>query len=167
MKTGCAAIAVNKGEPRRPAIYGLHAGDGVIRYVGATTQNAKIRLQEHISRANSGHPAPVYQWMRETGVHQVATIELEAVDVVAKIRKTEAATIARLLADGAPLVNQLARDGVPDSWSQESKKKSGDIKRGKATWIKGKTGEAAGWSRERRAAQSARIKKYNAAKMAA
>lgn len=145
---------MNANETRQPCVYGLKAG-GSFGYVGATQQNPKTRLWEHRSRARAGHPGPVYVWMREVGIENVEIVVLEA-----NISQ-EVAWIVRLLEAGEPLRNEMSSDGVGYSWSASSKEKLSEAKAGKATWIKGKKGEAAGWSLERRAAQAERIRRLN------
>lgn len=46
-------------------VYGLHAGDNRIRYVGVTTVSLNQRMQSHRGHARSGVATPVYQWFRE------------------------------------------------------------------------------------------------------
>ena len=142
---------MNKNLARQPVVYGLRAG-GVFGYVGMTRVNMKTRLWEHRSRARSGHIAPVYGWMRAVGIDAVEIVELDS------NTRNETQWIVKLLADGHPLANQKARDGVENSMSAASKERIGAPRRGKDTWIKGRTGEAAGWTEARRAEQSARMK---------
>ncbi len=142
-----------------PAIYVLRGGDGRVFYVGRTTRSIRARMYEHRYRV-SFHPGPVYERWREHG-KDVVTIEVLESGGDAE---REAFWINKLLADGEPLVNQLSQDGVAESMSRESRDKIGRSNRGKDTWIKGKTGLEAGWTPERRAAQSARIKQINEAR---
>jgi len=160
---GTGTLVTNVNTLRDPAIYALHAGDHVYRYVGATTKNSQNRLYEHIYRARIGHMAPVYQWMREVGLDNVETVDLVKVHELRLLDILEATTIATLIADGYPLTNRLARDGRPGSMADETKQLVGKPKRGRPTWIKGKTGAAAGWTEERRKAQSERMKARNRA----
>lgn len=154
---------MNRNMERERVVYGLHAGDGMFGYIGSTEVNAKTRWWEHRSRARAGHNAPVYEWMRESGVDQIDFEIIERVTTDEDVLNAEARVIAQYLMDGHPLANQKALDGVPDSMSEASKRRIGDPKKGKATWIKGKTGLDAGWTPERRAAQSARIAATRAA----
>lgn len=147
---------MNKREPRQPAIYGLRSG-GVFGYVGKTTTNAKTRWWEHRSRAKNGHEAPVYVWMREVGVETVEVVELEQT-IPENLENLEVVWIAKLMAEGHPLQNQFGLDGKPNSWSPATKEKVGSSRRGKPTWIKGKTGEEAGWTEERRESMRLRAK---------
>lgn len=146
---------VNVNNFRRPSVYGLHSGDGVVRYVGSTTKNSKNRLYEHVYRANSGHTGPVYQWMRAEGVRSIEVVDLELVDDIACLPAVEARWIVDLLARGNDLTNQTSRDGRVGSMSAASRARVGDANRGKPTWSKGRTGEEAGWTRDRRDRQSA------------
>lgn len=58
-------------------IYGLHAGDGVIRYVGLSTRGAQFRLMKHWECVNAGETTAVYQWMRKHGKEQIVSVVLE------------------------------------------------------------------------------------------
>lgn len=149
---------VNMNKFKDPAVYGLHAGDGEIRYVGATRGNSKNRLWEHIYRANSGHNAPVYQWMRNVGVRNVEVVDLEKISNLDDILEVEASWIKRLVDDGASLVNDKGLDGYPFSNGPHMRRSVSDSNQGRSTWIKGKTGLDAGWTPERRLAQSDRFK---------
>lgn len=143
---------MNKNMTRQPVVYGLQVG-GSFGYVGMTRVNVKTRLWEHRSRGRSGHSAPVYEWMRSVGVELVEAVVLD------EDASTESEWIVKLLAEGHPLANQKSVDGVENSMSTATKKKIGASNSAKGpTWIKGKTGEAAGWTPERRAAQSARMR---------
>lgn len=146
---------------KEPSIYALVAPDGGFFYVGRTTINAQNRLWEHIYRARSGHQAPVYQRMRELGIEMITYKVLQFVEEGDDPRELEARWIKKLLGDGIDLVNAWGRDGVPDSWSREYREKGQPSKRGKATWITGKTGEAAGWTPERRAQAAERMRELN------
>jgi len=135
---------------RETVIYGLVDSEGKIGYLGSTTVNAKTRYWEHRSRARKMHTAPVYDWIRKVGVDCFSVVELERLEADAQVTLTEARWIKRLIDEGHPLQNQIARDGVPHSNGQRMKDIVSQKHRGKPTWIKGKTGEAAGWTEERR-----------------
>lgn len=158
---------MNRGEVRERVVYGLTVDGTRFAYVGATSQNTKTRLWEHRSRARSGHAGPVYQWMRSVGVENVQIVRLVSVLTGGDLKRAEAETIACYLEAGHPLVNEISRDGEVDSHSTQSKRRIGDSNRGRVTWIAGKTGESAGWSDERRAAQAARISEINRSRRAA
>lgn len=142
---------MNKNMTRQPVVYGLRVG-GSFGYVGMTMVNMRTRLWEHRSRARAGHSAPIYDWIRLVGVDAVEVVELD------NDPNREVFWITKLLNEGHPIQNQVSRDGVSNSMSAASRKKIGAPKRGKPTWIKGKTGESAGWTQARREAQSARMK---------
>jgi len=150
---------VNVNTFRDPAIYALHAGDGVYRYVGATSKNSKNRLYEHIYRARSGHMGPVYVWMREVGLENVQVVDLAKVADDDLRLRLEATTIAHLIQAGYPLVNRISRDGVPNSMADESRKLISAAHSGRPTWIKGKSGIEAGWTERRREAQRERMRR--------
>jgi hypothetical protein len=61
-------------------IYGLHNGDGRIRYVGRTSQPLESRLAQHRSSARAGKEYPVYSWMRNHGPENVQAVVLEECD---------------------------------------------------------------------------------------
>lgn len=155
---------VNMNKLKRPAIYALHTGDHRYFYVGATCQNSQTRLWEHIHRARSGHTGPVYAWMREVGIANVEVVDLEPITEPENRAVQEAACIARMIEAGHPLVNRIARDGVPNSMSAESKALLSARRAGKPTWIKGRRGDDAGWTDARRQAQSDRMKARRANK---
>lgn len=46
-------------------IYGLHNGDGEIRYVGKTTMTARRRFSAHLTAARSDKATPVAHWLRK------------------------------------------------------------------------------------------------------
>lgn len=154
---------VNMNKHIDPCIYALHIGDGLLHYIGSTSKNPLNRMWEHIYRARSGHTAPVYDWMREVGIDNVQVAVLRKEPDAGNRKITEAQFIADLLAEGHPLKNQISRDGNLNSMSATSRAKIGEANRGKPSWISGKTGEDAGWTEERRALQSARMKKKGAA----
>lgn len=146
---------VNMNLYKEPCIYGLHH-DGRLFYVGYTSINALNRWWQHKSRANSGHTAPVYQKMRAVGIENVGWKILHPITAEDDPTALEATTIANLIESGHELVNEIGRDGVPNSFSEELRKRAGESKRGKPTWIKGKTGEEAGWTQERKAKMAER-----------
>lgn len=142
---------MNPGSERRPVVYGLRAGES-FGYVGSTTVNLTHRWWQHKSRARTGHQAPVYEWMRLVGIENVQAVELATGE---DLRKLEHEVIVRLRSQGHPLNNQSGIDGVPNSMSYRSRQKLSAARRGHDSWIKGKRGEDAGWTAERRAAFSA------------
>lgn len=141
-----------------PCVYALHAGDFVFRYVGSTSKNSTNRLWEHNYRAGRDHQAPVYKWMREVGVENVRVVDLIKITADDDMPKVEASVIRQLIENGHPLLNAIARDGVPNSISPEMRSRIGQSRKGMPTWIAGKKGEEAGWTDERRARQSETMK---------
>jgi hypothetical protein len=151
---------VNPGQARDPVVYALSA-DGGIFYVGHTRQNWAQRMWEHRSRARSGHPAPVYERMREVGIDNVTMVRLQGLKPDDDAEAIELVWIRHMLQDHQPIVNDMSVDGVLHSNGPSMRRRVSATKRGRSTWIKGKTGEAAGWTDERRAAQAARIRALN------
>lgn len=143
---------VNMNRYKEPAVYALKHGGGFF-YVGRTSSNALNRLWQHRARARGGHSAPVYEKMREVGVYEVEFEVLHYLSEEDDPREVEAGWISKLLSEGHELANQMGRDGVPDSFSESAKEKLSNSRRGRSTWIKGKTGEEAGWTEERKRAQ--------------
>lgn len=147
----------NMNTHKDPCVYGLVDPDGRVFYVGSTKVNALNRWWEHRYRARIGHPAPVYARWSEIGLDAVGFEVLESTPEE-NLREREAWWIKNLIDSGLDLVNQFARDGIPDSMSDATKGKLGAARRGKPTWIKGKKGIEAGWTDERRKAASDRQK---------
>lgn len=58
-------------------IYALHAGDGVVRYIGRTTMAPHRRLLGHKSDARCGKVRPIHEWIREHGEKAIQAITLE------------------------------------------------------------------------------------------
>jgi len=145
---------MNKNSAREPAIYGLFC-EGRLFYIGQTTTNIEERMWQHAYRTRSGHSAPVYEYIRCIGIDNVTIKVIRLLEPFDDAKKIEAQIIADAIQNGNELQNQLSRDGVIDSLSDETKKKIGADRKGKPTWIKGKTGIEAGWTDERKAKQSA------------
>lgn len=149
---------VNMNKLRDPSIYALFVREGEYHYIGSTSINAQNRLWEHIHRARSGHDAPVYAWMREVGIENVRFCVLVSESDTEAREKIEAQMICQFIEQGHPLKNRISRDGVVRSMSDESKAIISKKQTGKKTWIYGKRGLDAGWTDERRKAQSERMK---------
>lgn len=58
-------------------IYGLHAGDGVVRYIGRTSSTPHKRLWGHKSDARVGKTRPIHNWIREHGEECIEAVTLE------------------------------------------------------------------------------------------
>lgn len=61
-------------------IYGLHSGDGVIRYVGQTIQGVGRRMKSHREDARNESANLVHQWMRDCGLEVIEAVVLEETD---------------------------------------------------------------------------------------
>jgi len=103
---------VNVNTHRDPAVYALHAGDHQYFYVGSTSVNSQNRLYQHISRARAGHPAAVYQKMREIGIGLVVVEDLAKEADPETRAGLEVAAIASLLRYGMPLTNKIWAKGA-------------------------------------------------------
>lgn len=134
-----------------PAIYGLTDADGRVFYVGRTSVNPLNRWWEHRYRAKF-HDSPLYRKWREVGHDSVGFTVLERVTPGDDLRQREAWWIAHLIDSGVDLVNQEGRNGIANSMSPETRAKISAARKGRSTWIKGKTGEEAGWTEQRKAA---------------
>lgn len=140
---------VNMNHFEDPAIYGLTDADGRVFYVGRTSTNALNRWWQHRYRAKF-HESPVYRRWREIGYDSVGFIVLEHVPIGGDLRAREAWWIAKLVNSGADLANQEGRNGIADSMSVETRAKISAAHKGRPTWNKGKAGEEAGWTSERK-----------------
>ena len=148
---------------RETVIYALVDSQQNIGYVGSTTVNAKTRYWEHRSRAKLMHTAPVYAWIRKVGIDSFGFIEIQKVKPNEDAQVVEAQLIKDLIESGHPLQNQRAQDGVPNSNGQRMRNMVSQKAKGRTTWIKGKKGEAAGWTEERRRKVSERYANKKAA----
>lgn len=64
---------------RSTVIYGLHRGDGLIRYVGKTAGEPSARLRAHRRDAKAGSKLPVHRWMRKHGLNAIKILVLDRV----------------------------------------------------------------------------------------
>lgn len=87
-------------------IYGLHDGDGVIRYVGLSS-NGTERLYRHRYLAKRGMVSPLYTWARKHGVNNMTMTILEDVPIgdLELLDAREIFWIAKLGSEGAALLN--------------------------------------------------------------
>lgn len=130
-------------------IYALHQGDHDYKYVGATKLDLKTRLRNHRKSAKFYDTSHVQKWINEDP-QNVQIYELEIVDET-DAKLAEAKWIATLgTYENGVNSSPIGRGGlsgykVPDSlrelirsnskkqvWSDESRKRIGDIHRGKA-----------------------------------
>lgn len=116
-------------------IYGLHLDDGVIRYVGLTTQGVKRRFDVHLRAATKESTLPVYRWMRKYGLENIRftvldTLEEENIHLLPDLEMHHIAT--QRLAGGADL---NCTDGGEGLWgykhTEESCAKMSAAKKGK------------------------------------
>lgn len=149
---------------RERVIYALHDGQGNYGYIGSTGVNTKTRWWEHRSRARSGHAAPVYQWIRSIGIENLKIETVCAIPDGTDPAILEAHHIKKFLDAGHPIQNQISRDGVPNSNGERMKQILSSQRKGKPTWIKGKRGIEAGWTEERKKAQSERFRQLQVTK---
>lgn len=85
------------------SIYGLHSGDGIIRYVGLTKNKLIYRLKQHRAAANGESHLPVHHWMRKHDPATIKIVQLEETDIDLGLR--EIWWIAELRHRGANLMN--------------------------------------------------------------
>lgn len=152
---------VDMNKFKEPAVYAL-THDGGFFYVGYTSSNTLNRWWQHISRAQNGHDAPVYRWMRDVGIRNVGYQILELVENPSEAGEIEAGWIKTLIDEGHELTNAIARDGTAHSISEEMRSRMGVKMKGKPTWIKGLTGADAGWTEERKENHSATMRRKRA-----
>lgn len=68
-------------------IYGLHSGDGVIRYVGQTKQGVAGRLRDHLKSVAKSSQLKAHQWIRECGPEAIRIEVLEETDELDQAEK--------------------------------------------------------------------------------
>lgn len=113
-------------------VYGLHAGDGNIRYVGMTTRSIESRFKEHVKLRNSGKKFPVYDWMRKYG-DLVEVIIIESYKTNDEAKHGEINYIAKIGREN--LLNCTnGGDGVT-GWTEEQKAKMSEIKKAQSKEI--------------------------------
>lgn len=125
-------------------IYGLHAGDGVIRYVGLTRAGMTRRLARHRQSATRGSDFPVHCWMRKHGVESIVAVEIERCGSE-QLPERERHWIAEIGRSGAKLLNATSggegvRDLSAESRAKISRAKSGENhpQFGKPAYIRGR-----------------------------
>ncbi|ASN52504.1 hypothetical protein [Sinomonas sp. R1AF57] len=113
-------------------IYGLHGGDGVIRYVGQSKAGIAGRLSGHRGTARAGSTQPVHTWMREAGIESVVAVTLHEVPEGASMDDAEAEWIARSRAEYPDVnLNTVARSTTREVTAVERARRSA---RAKAMW---------------------------------
>lgn len=114
-------------------VYGLHNGDGVIRYVGQTV-DADRRLKQHRNspgnKVGGTRRQPVTYWIRKHGAENIQMVILGTADTRESLDKLE----RELISSSTGLLN-LAPGGLGISGyhqSEEHKKKLSDSQKGKS-----------------------------------
>jgi hypothetical protein len=97
-------------------VYGLASSeDGVVRYVGSTTQPPAARLANHVAQAARDAAAPVHRW-----IHRVTRSRRHRIIAVVLMEHAcvwcESAEIGRRLAAGEPLLNVRAGLGRANNY---------------------------------------------------
>lgn len=87
-------------------VYGLHAGDHRIRYVGATTQEIHRRLSGHLLDANRRPDLNVYRWLNAVGTGELQVDILEQCDSPEMLYEQEHYWIKEMRLRGYDLLNQ-------------------------------------------------------------
>lgn len=85
-------------------VYGLHAGDGVIRYIDQTTR-PRHRLYEHRKSSRAGDPRPTYDWTRTVGDKNIVLIVLSHIMPAEELLDAEARMIKQCEDYGMDLTN--------------------------------------------------------------
>lgn len=107
------------------SVYGIHAGDGVVRYIGITVHNPAHRFNAHKAHAKSGRlDRPFYHWLREH-VETAGFITLEVCDTDEELWAAERRWIASL----PGLLNLTVGGNRGTRHSDESKLKMRDAHR--------------------------------------
>lgn len=81
---------------RSTVIYGLHRGDGLIRYVGKTCGEPSARLRAHRRDAKASSKLPVHNWMRKHGLGAIKILVLERISEGESWHEIERTWIAAL-----------------------------------------------------------------------
>lgn len=89
-------------------VYGLHKGDGVIRYIGQTVRTPQRRLSVHKADARFGKQNPVQDWMRKHGVEGIELIVLETAEDREHLDALERFWIAQMRESGIKQMNVTA-----------------------------------------------------------
>lgn len=141
-------------------IYGLHSGDGVIRYVGKTSKGARVRLGQHISVATHQPGYPVHRWMRKHGVGTIQFTILEVLTTESNSAQREIRWIEKLGTlvpaglnvttggEGVPgrVVSELNRQRLSvshlgNTHTTEARAKMSATRKAHGTWNRGVKGE--------------------------
>lgn len=105
-------------------IYGLHNGDGEIRYIGKTIQSLRVRLNAH--RTDSKRKSlPVNRWVAKHGRYNIEMVLLDFIAGGIGWEEKEAAWIAACNDSGMRLLNLLKGGDhpyVPFTRSEEYRK---------------------------------------------
>lgn len=88
-------------------IYGLHAGDGVIRYIGYTTLTPKQRLGRHLLPSRLVGSSHKVRWILANGRESIKIVVIEYyTDIpLQDLKQREISCIAEARQSGADLVN--------------------------------------------------------------
>lgn len=107
---------------RPTIIYGLHAGDGVIRYVGKTIGALDTRLRGHRTDAKRGSKLPVHRWMRKHGLPTIRILQLDRVAEGEAWQEIERTWIVALAGTG--LLNLTKGGDGPGSYAMPAEQRA-------------------------------------------
>lgn len=91
-------------------IYGLHSGDGNIRYIGYTTMTPARRLTAHRCTARNNPQRRISKWMNKAGIESIQMEVLEQYTEISldDLLDREIARIAEGYSEGLNLVNHTS-----------------------------------------------------------
>lgn len=149
-------------------VYGLHAGDGVIRYVGQTSVGLTRRLTTHRCNARGNAHLPVQFWMLKHGLENIEIVELERGDDKDHLNALEQFWIAQMR-ELRPMLNVTAGgDGAGGTkHTEQSKTKISAANKGRVRTTEHRANISKGMrGKPRTEKQIAHLAKMNAARLA-
>lgn len=92
-----------KGRAKIGIVYGLHGGDGVIRYIGSTT-DPRTKLLEHRASARRATNNRLHRWIDNAGPENIGMLLLRTVPA-STLDQAEQHIIGQALGAGLSLLN--------------------------------------------------------------
>lgn len=122
-------------------LYGMHNGDGLIRYIGQTNDlNNRLRCHKYTSLSDTRRThLPINRWLKKHGWDSIQVVVLSWCDTEEELNRAEMEAIASLRAQGANLLNVTdGGDGIrgyrftrPRPVSEETRKKLSEAGKGR------------------------------------
>jgi len=105
-------------------------------YIGQTKRTTKVRFRAHIQSAKRGSKQPLHAAMRKYGYENFYIIPIVKCNSIEEMNNRENACI-RLYNSMSPNGYNVKTGGVYSKYSEESKRKMSEVKKGKPSWNKG------------------------------